>query len=262
MRINDLIQLWVRNLIYWLMLFASTTVFFSCLFLTAPLARRRRHVFGQAWARFLTWALENVVGLKYRVIGREHIPSVPSIICAKHQSGWETMALQAIFPAQIYVAKRELLWIPIFGWGLGLMNPITINRSDRARSNQQILVQGRERKSHGFWITVFPEGTRVKPGTRGKYKLGAARMSKTLDMPLVPVAHNAGEFWPRNSFLKYPGLITVVIGPAIYPDEHTSADALMKKAEEWIEARQDEIGGVGPCAPKSLQNLRADTPTS
>lgn len=257
MRSQNPIQLWIRNLAYWVILFASTTVFFTCLFLAAPLPRRWRHVFGQSWARFLIWVLETVVGLKYQVIGRENIPDIPSIICAKHQSGWETMALQAIFPAQIYVAKRELLWIPVFGWGLGLMNPITINRSDRARSNQQILVQGRERKSHGFWITVFPEGTRVKPGTRGKYKLGAARMSKTLDMPMVPVAHNAGEFWPRNSFLKYPGLVTVVIGPAIFPQPDQTPDQLMATAESWIEARQDEIGGVGPCAPKQLRDQRA-----
>jgi 1-acyl-sn-glycerol-3-phosphate acyltransferase len=158
------------------------------------------------------------------------------------------MALQAIFPAQIYVAKRELLWIPIFGWGLGLMNPIAIKRSDASGSNQQILTQGRERLKHGFWITVFPEGTRVKPGVRGKYKLGASRMAKTLGMPLVPVAHNAGEFWPRNAFLKYPGLITVVIGPAIWPDDSRSPAQMMNEAADWIEARQAEIGGAGPFA--------------
>ena len=125
------ILLWTRNLVYWVILCVSTTVFFTCLLLSAPLPRRWRHVFGQSWARFLIWVLQTVVGLKYRVVGREHIPDTPSIICSKHQSGWETMALQAIFPAQIYVAKRELLWIPIFGWGLGLMNPIAIDRSNR-----------------------------------------------------------------------------------------------------------------------------------
>jgi len=247
MRTRPSMQLWIRNLVYWLVLSLVTFVCFVCLFLAAPLPRRWRHVFGQSWARVLTWVLEHVIGLKYQVIGRENIPDTPSIICAKHQSGWETMALQAIFPAQIYVAKRELLWIPLFGWGLALMNPIAIRRSDRMRSNQQILKQGRERLAHGFWITVFPEGTRIKPGARGKYKLGAARMSKTLGIPMVPVAHNAGEFWPRNSFLKYPGLITVVIGPAIWPDESRGSESLMAEAEAWIEARQVEIGGVGPC---------------
>jgi 1-acyl-sn-glycerol-3-phosphate acyltransferase len=255
-------QLWIRNLIYWVVLVVVTTFFFTCLFLCAPLPRRWRHVFGQTWARVLVWTLAHVVGLKYQVIGRENIPDTPAVICSKHQSGWETMALQSIFPAQIYVAKRELLWIPIFGWGLGLMNPIAIKRSDRAGANNQILAQGRERLSHGFWITVFPEGTRVKPGARGKYKLGASRIAKTLNMPLVPVAHNAGEFWPRNSFLKYPGLITVAIGPAIWPEQSRGAEAMMAAAEEWIEARQIEIGGAGPFAAKRetlVDHAEADT---
>ncbi|WP_028535545.1 1-acyl-sn-glycerol-3-phosphate acyltransferase [Paludibacterium yongneupense] len=247
-------MLWIRNLAYWLVLAIVTPVIFLLLTLALPLPRRVRHVFGMAWAIMLLWTLEHVVGLKYRVIGRENIPSTPSIICSKHQSGWETLALQKLFPAQIYVAKRELLWIPFFGWGLAAMNPIAINRSDRAGANQQLLRQGRERLSHGFWITVFPEGTRIRPGTRAKYKLGAARMAKTLDIPLVPVAHNAGEFWPRNSFLKYPGVVTVVIGPAIVPSAELRSEAIMAQAESWIEARQLEIGGAGPFAHPSQRH--------
>jgi len=250
--------LWIRNLLYWVVLCISTTIFFLCLLLLAPLPRRRRHFLGVAWTKVLMWMLEHVIGLKYRVLGSEHIPKTPSIICSKHQSGWETLSLQTIFPYQIYVAKRELLWIPIFGWGLALMNAIMINRSNRSRANLQIIEQGRERLKHGFWITVFPEGTRVKPGVRGKYKLGAARMAIDLQIPLVPVAHNAGEFWPRNSFLKYPGLITVVIGPAIWPEAGKSADDLMTEAADWIEARQQEIGGVGPCAGLARPGATAD----
>ncbi|MBV8049187.1 MAG: 1-acyl-sn-glycerol-3-phosphate acyltransferase [Paludibacterium sp.] len=251
-------MLWIRNLLYWVVLCISTTIFFLCLLLLAPLPRRRRHFLGVAWTKVLMWMLEHVIGLKYRVLGSEHIPKTPSIICSKHQSGWETLSLQTIFPYQIYVAKRELLWIPIFGWGLALMNAIMINRSNRSRANLQIIEQGRERLKHGFWITVFPEGTRVKPGVRGKYKLGAARMAIDLQIPLVPVAHNAGEFWPRNSFLKYPGLITVVIGPAIWPEAGKSADDLMTEAADWIEARQQEIGGVGPCAGLARPGATAD----
>lgn len=253
MRSLNLIQLWMRNLIYWLVLVLSTSTFCALLLLSAPLPRRQRHVFGIAWCKVLMWTLAHVVGLKYRVIGAENIPDTPSVICSKHQSGWETMALQLIFPRQIYVAKRELLWIPIFGWGLALMNAITINRSNRSKSNQQILVQGRERLSHGFWITMFPEGTRIKPGKRGKYKQGAARLSQTLEIPLVPVALNAGEFWPRNAFLKHPGEVTVVIGPALYPADFARPELMMASAEEWIEARQQEISGVGPCWTGQLE---------
>jgi 1-acyl-sn-glycerol-3-phosphate acyltransferase len=249
--------LWIRNLAYWLVLAIVTPIIFLLLTLALPLPRRVRHVFGMAWAIMLLWTLEHVVGLKYRVIGRENIPSTPSIICSKHQSGWETLALQKLFPAQIYVAKRELLWIPFFGWGLAAMNPIAINRSDRAGANQQLLKQGRERLAHGFWITVFPEGTRIRPGERAKYKLGAARMARTLGIPLVPVAHNAGEFWPRNSFLKYPGVVTVVIGPAISPSDDVRSEAMMSQAENWIEARQAEIGGAGPFAHPSQRHGRS-----
>ncbi|RBB93864.1 1-acyl-sn-glycerol-3-phosphate acyltransferase, partial [Pseudomonas sp. MWU12-2115] len=159
-----MISLLIRNLLYWLVLIVITPLFFCLLLLAAPLPRRARHVFGVSWALTLLWMLEHVIGLKYRVLGSENIPTEPSVICSKHQSGWETLALQKIFPWQVYVAKRELAWIPLFGWGLVLMNPIMINRSDRSRANQRLLEQGLERKRHGFWITVFPEGTRTKPG--------------------------------------------------------------------------------------------------
>lgn len=253
-------MLLLRNLIYWLLLILLTPLFFLGLFIAAPLPRRKRHIVGESWAQMLTWLLWHVVGLRYKVIGRENIINEPAIICAKHQSGWETLSLQKIFPSQIFVAKRELLLIPFFGWGLALMNPITINRSDRATANRLLMEQGINRKKHGFWISIFPEGTRIRPGLAGKYKLGAARMAKQLDMPLVPVAHNAGEFWPRNAFLKYPGEITVVIGPAIRPADYAGPEAMMKAAEAWIEARQAEIGGVGPFAhPEQRKQRRADT---
>lgn len=256
-------SLLIRNLIYWLVLVVLTPLFFLALFVAAPLPRRTRHRVGETWAHVLLWMLEHVIGLKYRVIGREHIPAEPSIICSKHQSGWETLALQKIFPSQIYVAKRELLWIPFFGWGLALMNPITINRTDRVNANRRMQQQGLERKRHGFWITVFPEGTRIKPGVAGHYKLGAARMARQLTMPLVPVAHNAGEFWPRNAFLKHPGEITVVIGPAIHPSDAHGPEEMMHRAQDWIEARQAEIGGAGPFAhPAQRKPHHADAQTA
>ncbi|MDF0606005.1 1-acyl-sn-glycerol-3-phosphate acyltransferase [Neisseriaceae bacterium TC5R-5] len=249
-------NLLLRNLIYWLILVLITPIFFTGLFLLSPFGRRPRHIMGVSWAKTLLWSLEHIIGLKYRVIGRENIPAIPSIICSKHQSGWETLALQKVFPWQIYVTKRELLWIPFFGWGLALMNPIAINRSRGAEASQRLLQQGLNRKRHRFWITVFPEGTRTRPGMVGKYKLGAARMAQQFDMPLVPVAHNAGEFWPRNAFLKYPGEITLVIGTPIMPNLGPRPDAIMKQVEQWIEARQREIGGVGPFADPEEKRAR------
>ena len=120
----------LRNLVYWLVLALVTPLFFLALFLTAPLPRRMRHVFGESWARFLLWMLVHVVGLKYRVVGAENIPATPSVICSKHQSGWETLALQAIFPQQVWVAKKELLWIPFLGWGLASISTISGSMSN------------------------------------------------------------------------------------------------------------------------------------
>lgn len=249
-------MLWIRNLLYWLLLAVLTTSVFLVLFLAAPLPRTTRHRLGLCWPHSLLWLLRHVVGLDYEVIGAENIPKTPAVICSKHQSGWETLALQKVFPMQVYVSKRELLWIPFFGWGLYLMNAIAINRSDPKGANTQIMRQGRQRVDQGFWVSIFPEGTRIKPGKHGRYKNGAARLAKHLNIPMVPVAHNAGEFWPRNAFLKHPGKITLVVGPPIIPTEQDSPESLTQRMEAWIESRQREIGGVGPFADPAERAAR------
>lgn len=235
----------IRNLIYWLILINSAIIMFL-IALPAMLIPQGPNKIGRAWALLLMWTLKNIIGLKYEVHGLENIPSEPSIICAKHQSGWETLALQEIFPLQIYVAKKELFKIPFFGWGLKIAKTIGIDRKAGAKATAQLMKQGLARKKEGFWITIFPEGTRIKAGERGKYKLGAARMAKIFEMDLIPVAHNSGEYWPRNSFFKYPGTIQIIIGSPIRYNSGTETE-LMNLCETWIEARQDEITGVGPC---------------
>lgn len=238
-------MLLLKNLLHWLILSVSAVLMFICV-LPAALFPQGPNKVGRAWARLLLWSLKNIIGLKYEVSGQEHIPSAPAIICAKHQSGWETLALQEIFPLQIYVAKRELFKIPFFGWGLKIAKTIGIDRKAGPKATQQLLRQGMARKQEGFWITIFPEGTRVAAGQRGKYKLGAARMAKLFEMDLVPVAHNSGEYWPRNSFMKYPGTVKVVIGPPVRYDSGSEAE-LMAACENWIENEQDKITGQGPC---------------
>lgn len=241
-------MLLIKNLIYWLILSVSLIVLFPFMLLAAPFPGGA-HKMAQVWVSILNWSLKNIIGLKYRLIGAENIPSEPSIICSKHQSGWETLALQEIFPPQVYVAKRELFKIPFFGWGLKLVKTIGIDRSNRREANDQLVKQGLARKNEGYWISIFPEGTRLPPGTHGKYKLGGARMAKMFEMDIVPVALNSGEFWPKDSFMKYPGEITVVIGKPIAHDSGSEAE-LMAECEHWIEARQAEITGQGPFAPK------------
>ena len=239
-------MLLIRNLIYWLLLVLITPPIFL-LFLPAALFHNGANKMGRAWALTLMWFLKHIIGLNYRVIGRENIPAEPAIICSKHQSGWETLALQEIFPLQVYVAKKELFKLPFFGWGLKLAKTIGIDRSNRAQANTQLMAQGLARKRDGLWITIFPEGTRIPPGRQGKYRQGGARMAQMFEMDLVPVALNSGEFWPRNSFMKYPGEITVVIGAPIRHHSGTPEE-MMAQCEHWIENQQSQISGAGPCA--------------
>ena len=244
-----------RNLIYWLILVISTPLMFL-LVLPATLFPRGANRVGRAWTKLLMWSLEHIIGLKYRVIGAENIPSEPSIICSKHQSGWETLALQSIMPLQVFVAKKELFKLPFFGWGLKLAKTIGIDRSAGPKATQMLMEQGLARKSEGFWITIFPEGTRMAPGSKGRYKLGGARMAQLFEMNIVPVALNSGEFWPRNSFMKYPGEITVIIGPPIRHDSG-SPDEIMAACESWIERQQAQIGGAGPFAAPITNSNKA-----
>jgi 1-acyl-sn-glycerol-3-phosphate acyltransferase len=158
----------------------------------------------------------------------------------KHQSAWETIALQKVFPPQVWVLKRELLWIPFFGWGLALTSPIAIDRGDGKAALKQLLAQGKDRLAKGFCVVIFPEGTRVPYGERGKYKIGGAMLSTHSGTPVIPVAHNAGKLWGKGSFMKYPGVITMSIGAPISP-EGLKADALMQRVENWIETEVTRI---------------------
>lgn len=238
---------WIRNIIYWILLAVITPFYFVLVLLSVffPLGVNKVTT---AWALIVLWLMENVIGLKYQVIGKENIPMEPAIICCKHQSGWETFATQKFFPLQVFVAKRELFKIPFFGWGLKMARTIGIDRKDRQRATQQILDQGKKRKAEGLWITIFPEGTRITAGYRGRYRAGAGRMAKLLQMDLVPVALNSGEFWPRHSWLIYPGMVTVVIGQPISYQAAQEPEELVGLCEEWIEAKQVEIQGQGPFA--------------
>src|SRR5262249_2230209 len=164
-------------------------------------------------------------------------------ILAKHQSAWETLAFQLIFPPQVWVVKRELLWLPLFGWGLAMLSPIAIDRGSGARALRQLLDQGRERLARGCCIVIFPEGPRVAPGERREHHAGGAWLAVQTSIPVVPVAHDAGLRWPRASFLKYPGLVTVSIGEPIAPQDLT-AHELKGRVEDWIEAEQARLSAV------------------
>jgi len=206
---------------------------------TFPLPRMVRYRIISGWSRLVVYLAKTILGIDWRIEGEENLPARPSVILAKHQSAWETMAFQLIFPPQVHVLKREPLWIPFFGWGLALMSPIAIDRARGARALRTIARRGRERLAQGFWIVVFPEGTRVAPGERRDYQLGGAWLAAAAGAPVVPVAHNAGLFWPRNAFLKRPGTVTVRIGPTI--DGQRDPKIINQLAETWIEEQQKAL---------------------
>jgi 1-acyl-sn-glycerol-3-phosphate acyltransferase len=217
------------------------TPFFAVIaLLTFPLPALTRYRIISVWTRWVMWAARVICGIRYRVIGAEHIPATPCIILSKHQSAWETLAFQLIFPPQVWVLKRELLRVPFFGWGLAMLSPIAIDRSSRREALQQLTEQGRQRLDAGFCIVIFPEGTRITPGQRGKYRPGGARLAVQTGTPVLPVAHNAGLLWGRNAFLKRPGLITVSIGAPIQPDGE-DAESLVRRVEHWIEAEMSHL---------------------
>jgi 1-acyl-sn-glycerol-3-phosphate acyltransferase len=186
------------------------------------------------------WLLRVICGIRLEVRGAENIPAQPCIVMCKHQSAWETFALQTVFPDQVWVLKRELLWLPFFGWGLALTSPIAIDRSKGKQAIRQLLEQGRDRLNSGFCVVIFPEGTRMPYGVRGKYKIGGSLLGVSSGAPVVPVAHNAGRFWGRNAFLKHPGTIVMSIGPAIDP-KGLKAEEINQRVESWIEGEMTTL---------------------
>ena len=230
----------LRSLVFAAALLLITPPYALFALATFPLPAQIRFRLISGWSRAVIALAQVVLGIRYRVEGLEHLPSQPAIILAKHQSAWETLAFQVIFPPQVLVLKRELLWIPFFGWGLALMSPISIDRRKGTSALKRMLAQGRERLSQGFWIAIFPEGTRVAPGTRGEYRVGGAWLAVKTGALVVPVAHNAGLFWRRNAFIKRPGTVTVLIGEPISPDGLTP-EALNAQVEEWIESRMPAL---------------------
>lgn len=234
------VVLTLRSVLFSLLFVSSIPVFAVLTLLCFPFSFRVRYAVATRWARLNLWWLARSCKVHYRVIGAENIPQESSIIFSKHQSTWETLALQEIFPPQVWVVKRELLWLPFFGWGLAMLGSIAIDRKAGRKAIGQLVSQGRKRLNDGRWVVVFPEGTRIAPGKKGRYRIGGAVLAEQTGHPIVPVAHNAGEFWPKRGFIKQPGEIQVMIGPAI-PTQGRAATDILKDAENWIETAMQQI---------------------
>jgi len=193
------------------------------------------------WPRLVIWGGRVICGMRYSVLGMENLPDGPCVLLSKHQSAWETLFYPVLMPRELcYVYKRELHYVPFFGWGIALLRMIHIDRSRGMDAFESVVRQGGLRLAEGRWIIMFPEGTRTPVGRPGRYKTGGPRLALRLGVPVVPIAHNAGEVWPRNSFIKKPGLITVSIGPMIASTGLTP-EQLSSKVESWIETEMRRI---------------------
>ena len=217
-----------------------TFVFGFSSLLTIVVPYRMRYRFITYWSACNLWWLRITCGLGYTITGKENIPDHPCIVMSNHQSAWETMALGPIFPPLIWVVKRELLFVPIFGWGLALTHPIALNRSAGRRAVDQLVEQGVKKIKNGHSILIFPEGTRTPPGTKRKFKAGGALLAEKSGAPIVPVAHNSGTFWARRQLTKKSGTIKMIIGPEIITQGKT-AEQINQEVYAWISAQRDAI---------------------
>lgn len=206
-----------------------------------PLKARIRHRLVMSVTHYYLFLLTYVGGIKYNIQGSENLPESPAIIAGNHQSAWETVAFNSIFPSVVWIMKKELLAIPLFGWGLRAVSPIAIDRKQGEDALLQVIKQGKDRFAKGFWICAFPEGTRVLPKKRKPFKYGTAKLAISLNVPIVPVAHNAGYCLPKNSFWLYPGIVNIKIGKPIYAESNDPV-SFTKKVEAWIIGELDKMG--------------------
>jgi len=232
--------LFLRSLLFYILLGIEVIFVVPLLLVSLVLPGTKRNQAMAYWSEGIITTLRIVCGVRHEVIGAENIPAENGIILSKHQSAWETFALQFIFPAQVWVLKRELLWIPIFGWGLKVMGAIAIDRKGGKKALVQVIKQGTDRLQRGLWVVIFPEGTRTPPGTRRRFSIGGAMLAARSGFPVVPVAHNAGEFWGSKGFIIKPGTVKVVIGPAL-PTKGMKAGEINEHVENWIEGQMTVI---------------------
>lgn len=233
----------IRSLLFSIFTIVATIITATLAMILYPFPYYLRYGVINIYAHSVVNALKLLCGISYEIEGLNNIPDTPIIIFSKHQSTWETYGLQVIFHKKhkiSFVFKNELLWIPFFGWGLACMKPIAIHRGTGKKAVNQLVTGGTRRLQEGLSVVIFPEGTRTKANGPGRYRIGGAVLAEQSGFPIVPVAHHAGEFWPRKGFIKKPGHITVRVGPPI-ETKGKSAEQILEAARQWIEAQMPEI---------------------
>ena len=234
-------MLFLRSLLYFVGSIISVITITLCglFFVFSPYSTRQK--FLSQWAIFCIWWLKITLNITTRIIGQENVNKSPCVIISNHQSTWETLAFQTIFPAHTWVLKKELLWLPVFGWSLALLKPIIINRGDKLNAIKKVILQGSDRLNKGISVVVFPEGTRQPYNQLGEYQNGGTAIAKKTGYDIIPVYHNAGKIWPKGSFIKKPGVITIVIGKAISSSSMTSS-GITEEIRNWTLEQANKYG--------------------
>jgi 1-acyl-sn-glycerol-3-phosphate acyltransferase len=226
---------WLGSIVFTIYLFVSVPVYGAAALLGGLVVRGLAYRVAKAWVVSVLWLLRGACRLDFSVEGRANLPDTPCVVLLKHSSAWETLAQVRIFPRQTWVLKRELMWVPVFGWVLALLRPIAIDRKGGGAAVQQVLAQGRARLAEGLYVMIFPEGTRMPAGQTRRYGMSGALLAAATGVPIVPVAHNAGYYWPRRGWLKRPGTIRVVVGEPI-ATAGVDARELNERVQRWVEA--------------------------
>jgi len=231
------------SVLFTLFLFGSVPFYGVVALLIGIFSTRATYRIAVVWSRTVLRLLDKLCGLDYSVEGLEHIQRENCVVLLKHSSAWETIAQFAIFPKQTWVLKRELLWAPVLGWVLLLMRPIAIDRKARRVAVEQVVSKGIQRLNEGYWVMIFPEGTRVPAGEVGRYGISGALLAIESGRPVIPVAHNAGAYWRRRGWRKRPGTIQMKIGAPIPTDGRTARE-LTEEVRQWIETEVASMSDV------------------
>lgn len=240
-----------RGFIFTFVMYGAALIISSLvvLFFWAPFSTR--WALAVAWADTCLWAGRVFCGLDVQTEGQENIPDEPCVFLIKHTSALETYWQIAALPPSSWVLKRELLWLPAFGWSLAVMKSIAIDRKAGGPSVKQVIDQGKAKLASGMSVCIFPEGTRMPPGETRRYGVSGAALAKRAGCPIIPVAHNAGDFWPRQGLAKYPGQIRFCIGPPIDPAGRKPKETNLI-VQQWVESKMSEISShYKECADES-----------
>lgn len=233
----------LRSTLFWVWSIANTIVFTLPVLISSAISFKTASCFAAMWQHANLLGLRYICGVSWKADGIENIPDHPCVVLSKHQSTWETYYLPTMVGHSVYVAKRSLIWIPLFGWCIAALKFILIDRSSGRTAMAQMTEQTQQRLTDGISVIIFPEGTRTALGATPNYRIGGAYVAEHTGADVLPVALNSGEFWPRMGYIKWPGEITVSFGPVI-KTANKSANDILAETQDWIENRMTEISVV------------------